>query len=324
MTLNTKEERLAKRFSQKRNLSVPFDVEVLAKSLADLQEKTFPDELDGICIDVKGRNGKPRIWIQKGLRPRRRNFTLAHEIGHIVIPWHTGSIVDDLDIDGSYESSFYFDMEKEANRFAAELLMPKEWACSLIDRAEHMQNAMRAIYDIAKVSAQAAALRVIQLGPPGYVMSATRDGAITWSQKTAGTTTRLPLRGEFITNVQMHTHHDPLLLQIGRTVYYWWKERDSIEVPPNPEVVWRDVLDEIVSDVAAPEPHKIKQRIKAIIGLSVRTHPRGSKVEAMYWSVLSNLENRNDHDPWLSAALAHSRFQHYVLGRLYERNAQTP
>lgn len=324
VTLDTREERVAKRFSERRGLTVPFDVDEIAKSLADLREVAIPAKIDGLCRDVKGRSGRPEIWVQKGLRERRRRFTIAHEIGHLVIPWHTGSIVDELDVEESDEAANYFRMESEANRFAAELLMPKEWASALVDRSEHMQNAMKAIYDIAGVSAQAAALRIVQLGPPGYVMSAVRDGVIQRSSKTVRTASRLPIQGEFIENVRMDTHFAPLTLSIGATTYYWWKERDAIAAPPDPNVAWRVVLNDIAESIPSTERHEIKQRINAIIAMAIRFFPKGSDVGPMYLSVKRNLENRQDHNPWLSAALAHSRFEEYVLARLYERSRQKP
>ncbi|WP_373490302.1 ImmA/IrrE family metallo-endopeptidase [Parasphingorhabdus sp.] len=316
----TKEERFAQRFSMLRGLSIPFDIEKVAKSLADLEEKNFPLEIDGLCLDVKGRHGRPKIWISKSLRSRRRNFTLAHEIGHIVIPWHTGSIVDEMDIQESSEVSYYVELEREADRFAAELLMPQTWTISLIERAEHMQNAMRAVYDIAKVSAQAAALRVIQLGPAGFVVSAVRDDLIEWSGKTSGTTTRLPNRGDVISNISMPTHHDPRILALGQTRYYWWKEREELEIPARPSGEWRDILETIVSDFPIDKKHKVKQRVNAIVGGAVRHHSKGSAVEPMYWAIQKALENRNDYDPWLSTALSNSLFTDYVLARIYERS----
>lgn len=318
--LDSKEERVAFRFSQRRGLTIPFDLDALIASIATVEEKDFPIDIDGLCLDVKGRAGKPRVWIRRGLARRRRNFTLAHEIGHIIIPWHTGSIVDELDAEDSTEHSLYINMEREANRFAAELLMPLRWATSIADRADHMQNAMRAIYDIGKVSGHAAALRVTQVGPPGYVVSAVRDGFVNWSMKTLGTTTRLPRRNEAISNIRMQTHHDPEVLEIGQTRYYWWKERQEVILPQKPSGEWRDILNSIVSKIPPERANGIKQRVNAIIGGAIRFHPKGSDVEAMYWSVLKALENRTDHDPWLSSALANPRFIDYVMARLYERH----
>lgn len=57
----------------------------------------------------------PVIWINKDISNDRKRFSLAHELGHLVM--HLRS----LDLDKPET-----DKEKEANEFAAEFLMPKE------------------------------------------------------------------------------------------------------------------------------------------------------------------------------------------------------
>jgi Zn-dependent peptidase ImmA (M78 family)/DNA-binding XRE family transcriptional regulator len=64
-------------------------------------------EIDAVTITA--RNHTPVIFIRANLPPDRFRFTLAHEIGHIVL--HRDIPTDET--------------EKEAHRFAAELLMPR-------------------------------------------------------------------------------------------------------------------------------------------------------------------------------------------------------
>ena len=72
----------------------------------------------------------PKIILNSEIvfEPRRR-FTVAHEIGHICIPWHTG--VDLCSLDDPYVKlqgqQMVNTQELEANTFASELLMPTEW-----------------------------------------------------------------------------------------------------------------------------------------------------------------------------------------------------
>ena len=55
----------------------------------------------------------------------RRRFTAAHELGHFVLHKdRMAGFIADADISETDEANG--DMEREANRFAAELLMPKE------------------------------------------------------------------------------------------------------------------------------------------------------------------------------------------------------
>lgn len=76
-------------------------------------------------------NNHPEIWISPTIHANRQNFTLAHEIGHLVldvlpnIDNFRDPIKDDYSTmrrDGSKNS-----IEIRANNFAARLLMPKSF-----------------------------------------------------------------------------------------------------------------------------------------------------------------------------------------------------
>lgn len=71
---------------------------------------------------VAGANGGT-IRVKAGLNPARRSFTIAHEIGHYVLHPRTGLERDDT----AKNFSLWNDAgeESEANKFAAELLMPE-------------------------------------------------------------------------------------------------------------------------------------------------------------------------------------------------------
>jgi len=74
-------------------------------------------------------NGKIRIDVNAKDHPNRRNFTIAHEIGHALL--HLQGIDDATISDPEYRWTASEDQspykEVEANRFAAALLMPPAW-----------------------------------------------------------------------------------------------------------------------------------------------------------------------------------------------------
>ena len=127
----TPEERIAARLINRLGLVPRIDVAKIASSLATVTEKRFPYQIDGVSLDLKVIGKRPKIWVSRDNGHVRRRFTLAHEIGHILIPWHTGGIIDDLDEPRSRGRGQYRQMEAEANRFAAELLMPTAWVKGL-------------------------------------------------------------------------------------------------------------------------------------------------------------------------------------------------
>jgi Zn-dependent peptidase ImmA (M78 family) len=279
----------------------------------------FPIDVDGLCRDLKRPGVRPQIWINRSLGHHRRRFTIAHEIGHVIIPWHTGTIVDDLDADDPSEHSDYFHMEGEANRFAAELLMPRAWAESICQRAEHLRDAMHAIAQGAEVSLFAAALRTTQVGPPGYIVAGVTDEFVTWVGKTKGTRGRPPHHAQHVSTIDMVAYGDPELLSYGPTTYYWWKELEGVPAPPKPLEPWREILSRVLTVVPSSERKKTQMQLNAIIGYAIGKLPKGTPVDQLYMRALEGLQNRSDYNPYVVAARHHPDFHDYVLARVHER-----
>lgn len=70
----------------------------------------------------------------------RRRFTISHEIGHLKIPWHGGSIACHIDEGGASVSGDQYLREGEAHRFASELLMPTEWMRMVIAEEDTIER----------------------------------------------------------------------------------------------------------------------------------------------------------------------------------------
>lgn len=118
----------ANKLYKKYSLSVPVNLDTIIREkniVVSYEENQLG--IDGMCQLQKS---PPEIILntETTYEPRRR-FTLAHEIGHICIPWHTGVDLCSLDdpyvrIDGQRMINT---QELEANIFASELLMPTDW-----------------------------------------------------------------------------------------------------------------------------------------------------------------------------------------------------
>jgi len=315
--LDTPEERLAARLIQRRGLEPPIDVEAIAASLATVTTKKFPVEIDGLCLDLNVSGKTPKIWIAEGLHRVRRRFTLAHEIGHIRIPWHTGTIVDEIDVPHSREKSRYREMEAEANRFAAELLMPTSWVLRTIERTRHPSDLMNIILKVADVSYPAALFRVHKVSPAGFVGAVVEDDVIVWSGKTRGTQAQTPIIGSNL------SHLDEAILERGRELnsrksrYIWWKVKDEVPVPPAPSEPWREILDRILLSVPEDERAITKARVNAVIGSAFgKVAIRGS-AEQLYHSALQSCTNRNDRDTRLPIVFNHPEFSDYLIARCH-------
>ena len=114
--------RAAKRILEESPQEIPVDVEGLARAhglRVDFQN--FEDSLSGMFIREHG------VIAVNTRHPRvRQRFTIAHELGHAILhAKQTALFVDDFDI-LRREHGHHNPKEMQANRFAAELLMPEE------------------------------------------------------------------------------------------------------------------------------------------------------------------------------------------------------
>ena len=107
--------------------SPPVPVEYIAKRLgAEIQYEPFEDDISGVLYRDKA---STIIGVSSLHHPNRQRFTIAHEIAHLVL--HEL----DVHVDKGYriawrdgKSSQAADpAEIDANRFAAELLMPEHF-----------------------------------------------------------------------------------------------------------------------------------------------------------------------------------------------------
>jgi Zn-dependent peptidase ImmA (M78 family) len=131
----------------------------LAKEYASVEKINIPFDFDGIAIKPRGE--KPRILLNlQNTTPQRMRFTLAHELGHVIIPWHLGMIIEQ-DVGRRPTIQQNDSQEAEANRFASELLMPSDWVRKAVDDYDEPQGVVDHIRVNAKVSFQAAIIRTV-------------------------------------------------------------------------------------------------------------------------------------------------------------------
>ena len=110
-------------------------------------------KLDNVDDDLSGflfrEDGRAVIGANKSHHPNRRRFTIAHELGHFLL--HEGEVVHLDEVPASFTVDFRDnlssrgedDNEKEANLFAAELLMREAVTNAVVhgcggDRSRHV------------------------------------------------------------------------------------------------------------------------------------------------------------------------------------------
>src|ERR1035441_7120963 len=124
----------AKALLAELKVSGPTDARRIAGQLQlDVSELDIQG-FDGALVRAKG-TPFGAIIVRDSIRePGRKNFTVAHEIGHFVLPGHDagGAVCGSSDIGNWADASR--ELEREADEFAAELLLPTDYARPKIGR----------------------------------------------------------------------------------------------------------------------------------------------------------------------------------------------
>jgi Zn-dependent peptidase ImmA (M78 family) len=102
----------------------PVPVYDLLAERAVVKFDILPMRFDGLLVRKVGE--RPQVFVRSDVSDTRQRFTCGHELGHLVVPWHHGSIA--CMVEDPYDSdSPAVQMEREANEFASRLLLPTAW-----------------------------------------------------------------------------------------------------------------------------------------------------------------------------------------------------
>jgi Zn-dependent peptidase ImmA (M78 family) len=149
--------------------SAPVDVVQLATQVlgATVKRAPFDGKLSGLVH--RGRDGRAVIGVNDSHAPVRQRFTIAHELGHLLLHAQEDLHVDEgIWLRNERSSSAEDEREIEANQFAAELLMPAELirdavAGRELDLANDDDPMLKALAEMFQVSRQALSIRLSRL-----------------------------------------------------------------------------------------------------------------------------------------------------------------
>lgn len=151
--------------SVEKDLQIPIPIEELSRQLGIDEIKDLSTEgfVGGLIADAAKSIGS--ILVQKDIGHQRRRFTIGHELGHFLIPFHKpvkpeGFFCSRADMLKwpSREQKQSFRMEAEANEFSSLILMPPPHLRAFIDQTgDPNLDVVNEIHDHFDVSKDAAA-----------------------------------------------------------------------------------------------------------------------------------------------------------------------
>jgi Zn-dependent peptidase ImmA (M78 family) len=315
---------LARRIHERFKLTVPVDVIELAKKYADVTFEILPIEADGVCYDLKRSGVRPKIVLNRLRSKTRLRFTLAHELGHVLIPWHAGIMVDDLsspvwDADGHYK------MEGEANRFASELLLPSKWMIDQISRMEDPLELASSISQGAQVSPATAVIKLLSLLESGHIYAETDDaGIIVASGRSPGTIASGLGRGKpldeearFLAGVKSWVG------LVGVSYYHWWNIPNKIPIPILNDIRdWRKILVDLLTDSLSDsvERQHAKQSVNGVIG-AMNGRLSQKSAEELYAALKQRFDSKKHEEPMYEKITRHPDFEVFLAKRVSDLKA---
>jgi hypothetical protein len=134
--------------------AAPVDVSALAVALGiNVWESEFlPDGVSGKLFrdpENGGSEGFSIIVRESDAYPRKR-FTVAHEIAHFTL--HRSKVGNSLVDDAWYRSNLSTTEEAEANRWAADLLMPKGLIAEYVERLGPNPAALASVFEVSEAA----------------------------------------------------------------------------------------------------------------------------------------------------------------------------
>lgn len=158
-------------------------LEVVAKTLGIEIREIDAASFDGALLRIRGIK-KAIIVVNRAIAgPGRRRFTIAHELGHFVLPDQQGMTspcgTAVIGSGGSMPST-----ERDANRFAAEILIPRRLATSAVTQKPTLALA-RALAERFGTSLTAAACRLTELSAGRVAIVMSQAGSSVWYRPSA-------------------------------------------------------------------------------------------------------------------------------------------
>lgn len=315
---------LARHIVEKYSLEIPIDVKSLVESRADLAFKCIPLQgVDGISLNLKTPGKKTKVIVNADNPPLRQRFTLAHELGHIVIPWHLGSIVDHLDSNHTHEIDDYWETEGEANSFAGELLVPTDWVLKKLSKRDDLAKVHWLISKKCQVSLHVAAIRLTQLLPKNFVYVVERHGTVEFSGKTDGTLAGTLEWETFFESDAYNYSEKHFSIDAGDHRIHWWKLPGTF-LHSKPDVRdWREILSDILNDLEIPRAKipKLKSSINGVVAFANSAAKR-SEDYSISTIAAACLQRFNDRDEYKEFS-QHIDFATFVMKKaqaLFESN----
>jgi Zn-dependent peptidase ImmA (M78 family) len=155
----------------------PVNLEKICKHLRISLEESDKIDFDG-CIMREKKKDFTLVLVNKNITDGRRRFTIAHEIGHLVLEHLTEIKKFNCGENGLVKN----EKEREADSFASRLLMPEKWIKGILEEGIYGMETINTIASLFQVSQTAAAIRLAEISDKRCAVIMSEAGNIKWSK----------------------------------------------------------------------------------------------------------------------------------------------
>lgn len=157
------------------------DLEPIASKLGLIIKDVDADSYEGLLRRIKGRMLGTIALSRAITDERRRRFTLAHELGHYILPTHADADSPCRPKDIERWDPSLMRREVEANRFAAAALMPHRTIADLLS-SEPSFDVVETISSRRGTSLTASAYRLVQLSGERVAVAWSEREEVKWAK----------------------------------------------------------------------------------------------------------------------------------------------
>lgn len=174
------EQLVAEILRQNPQLPVPVPLEELARLAGIAKIEAFNSEgFEGALLTNATKSEGAIFYNGRGSRARQR-FTIGHELGHFLLPWHRQSTFRCTAEDISSRANK--DWEVQANQFSAELLIPTPLVKTRLQRLKDPELAhVLALRDEFETSVEMTARRVVELSEYACAVVFSKDNVVRYT-----------------------------------------------------------------------------------------------------------------------------------------------
>ena len=124
------------------------------------------ERLDGCAANIIGVGEHAIVTVNQTSTHGRKRYSIAHEIGHWIYDKGRGMyLCETKDLNAPWSARAKTSpAERRANRFAAELLMPREWFRDAVKDQEASFDTVEQIAEDFETSRTSTAIRLVELG----------------------------------------------------------------------------------------------------------------------------------------------------------------